>query len=398
MVMLPTSFLDKLKAIQAGSVAHITEEMSQPIVTVCDVTGEWIWTGATVLENVGGAMLEGTWRKREPSEKCGDYRMIEAEMLAVGPMLIPGSASSYAFTWDGLLPEDWRAAINETIMHDCDPCLRTAMRPAERGHLLGRLLPFLGEDMPKMVNQDFFSFDHGNVMTEEWVNANLGRINDVAGKSWTGSYADFIQRGLWDADLVDAFVAPRPKNPVLTADHPVTGKKFGIFMSIVRRDLTKPWDSTTNPYVVQFVWRQVEKSWIGKVWQWIKNIVVRLINFTRDTICQLASSGAAAGAAGAAMKTGNAYAAGAMVGVAVLGPLFCRPKTQTCFDGSIIPADAICPLPPMKICDGGITVDPTQACPLPKAGLPKWVWIAGGIAAVGALAYFTQKPKRLSAG
>jgi hypothetical protein len=352
----------------------VKREMSQPIVTICDVTGEWVWTGAKVMETVGGPSYEGAWRKRAADEACGDFRFMAEEMVAVGPMLIPGTASSFAFQWNTLLPEDWRIAINETITHgDSDD-----MRPAIEGKIWGRLRDFLGPEMPASINKDFVSFDRENIMTREWVTENAKAINAgfiSIGKSWAGTYEDFVTRGLWEADLVDTFIAPRPKNPVLLTKHPKTGKEYGLFFSIVRADLTKPWDSTTNPWVLQIVWRPIYKHWYSKFWEWIKNIVSKLINFVKDTWCALSADPAVTAGT---MATGNPYAMGAAIGSSILAPLVCKPKTQTCFDGTVIPVAATCP----EIPDAG-----------PKTS--KWKWpliVAGGLTAIGLVA-FLLKPK-----
>jgi len=356
----------------------VKREMSQPIVTICDVTGEWVWTGAKVMETVGGPGYEGAWRKRQAGEACGDFRFMSEEMVAVGPMLIPGTASSFAFQWNTLLPEDWRVAINETITHgDAED-----MKPAIEGRIWGRLRDFLGPEMPASINEDFVSFDRENIMTREWVTWNAKVINESfgsIGKSWTGTYEDFVTRGLWEADLVDAFVAPRPKNPVLLTKHPKTGKEYGLFFSIVRADLTKAWDSTTNPWVLQIVWRPIYKHWYSKIWEWIKKVISKLINFVKDTWCALSMDPAVTAGT---MATGNPYAMGGTIGSAVIAPLICKPKTQTCFDGTVIPVAETCPV---EVPDTG-----------PKTSKWKWVLIAaGGLTAVGLVAYLLKpKPRK----
>jgi hypothetical protein len=377
---LPAS---KLLEVRSGTDAKITEATQQRILTVCDPTAEWVWTGAKVPESIP-ATWDGTWRKRAADEKCGDIRFMETEMLAVGPILFPSKATSYAFQWEGLLPEDWRADISAAIGQKLDQHF-SEMCPTSKGHPCGHLAPFLGDNLPAEINQYFVSFDNiwpnqigtgsrvfANVMTPEWVQQNIDAINRVAGAPFTGTYEEFIRTGLWSSDLIDAFVAPRPDNPVFLAKHPINGKDYGIFMSLVRRDLTKEWDSTTNPFVLQFVWRPVDKSWWTKAWEFIKRIVVKVVNFGKDIFCSLTNSQVATGMA---MSSGNAYAMAGAAGAQVLAPLLCQPKTQVCWDGSTIDINAMCPLQPEK-----------------KSGIV-WPWVVGGVAVAGLVAFLLAKPK-----
>jgi len=391
---LPAS---KLLLIQSGSEAKVvTESMQQRIVTICDPTGEWVWTGAKVMESVD-AKWEGTWRKRAADEKCGDIRFMEEEMLAVGPILIPAKATSYAFQWEGPLPADWAAAINETIAKDCDSCFRNNMRPVPpigvKG-IYGRLRPFLGDGMPSEMNQQFVSFDDvwggigdrtsgANVMTPEWVTAHLPEINKVAGSSFTGTYEQFIRTGLWSVDLIDAFVVQRPDAPVFLAQHPISKKEYGIFMSVVRRDLTKPWDSTTNPHVLQFVWRPVNKSWVTKAWGWVKKIIIKVIKFAKDTFCSLATNPATTATA---MQSGNAYAIAGTQGAAILAPMVCGVQTQVCADGSTIPVADTCPIVD-QAGGGDYNLTPDK----PSSAL---LWLAGGLGFAAGIAAFVYTQKR----
>jgi len=368
----------KLLEVRSGSDAQgaVTQEMLQRTLTVCDPTGEWVWTGAKVTESISasGQVWEGVWRKRAADEKCGDVRFMQEDMLAFGRILFPGKATSYAFQWEGALPSDWQIAINETIAKDCDSCFFDNMRPTTIGHIHGRLRPFLGDGMPAQMNKQFVSFDRGNVMTPEWVNAHIGEINDAAGGNFTGTYEEFMRTGLWSADLVDALVAPRPDAPIFLATHPILKKDYGLFMSVVRRDLSKEWDSTTNPYVLQVVWRPINKSWWTKAWEWVKRIIVKVVKFTKDTFCSLANSQVATGAA---LQSGNAYGMVAGAGAITLAPMLCQPKTQTCPDGSTIDINAVCP------------ITDTSTAGNSKA----WMWIVGGFAVIGAATFFLTKPK-----
>jgi hypothetical protein len=392
---LPAS---KLLAVRSTTDAKITEATQQRILTVCDPTAEWVWAGAKVTETIdaaGNNVWEGVWRKRNPDEACGDVRFMQSKMLAVGPILIPANATSFAFQWEGLLPADWRAAINEAITTDCNSplyviptaavldvvtgnaCIRDQMRSTAMGSIWGRLQRFLGDDMPAKMNKQFVSFEHndamGYVMTPEWVGANIDKINDAAGGSFTGTYEEFMRTGLWSADLVDALVAPRPDVPVLIAEHPILKKDYGIFMSVVRRDLAKPWDSSTNPHVLQLVWRPINKNWVSRLWGAIRKVLAKIVEFVKDTFCSLANSQLVTDAA---MSSGNTYAMAGSAGAQVLAPLLCQPKTQVCSDGSTIDINATCPPPKEES----------------KKGSP-WPWVVGGVAVAGLVAFLLAKPK-----
>jgi hypothetical protein len=377
--IIPPDQLDKFRMLHEGSTVPegvVSQTMQTRELTVCDPTGEWIWAGTKVTESTdsdGKLVWEGVWRKRLSTETCGSFRFMQEEMLALGPIMIPSRATSFAFQWEGLLPEDWRAAINETIVKDCDTCLSDQMRPTAMGHIHGRLQRFLGADMPATMNKQFVSFDRGNVMTEAWVGANIEKINEAAGSDFTGTYDQFMRSGLWSADLVDALVAPRPDAPIFLAEHPILKKEYGIFMSVVRRDLSKAWDSTTNPYVLQLVWRPINKSWYSKIWDFVKRILVKVIKFTKDTFCALSNSQVLTEAA---IKSGNPYAMAGGAGAATLSPLLCQPKTQVCADGSTIDVNAVCPVVP----DTGYKKSP-------------WPWVAGGIALLGVAAFLFTGPK-----
>lgn len=388
---IPASSMDKFRMIQqSGAVVPegvVNQQMQTREVTVCDLTGEWIWSGATVKESIdqdNKIVWEGVWRKRLADETCGNFREMQEEMLALGPILIPARATSFAFQWEGLLPEDWRAAINETIAKDCDSCFRNNMRSTATGRVYGRLRPFLGDGLPAEMNQQFVSFDDiwggigdrttgANIMTPEWVNDHIDMINEAAGGNFTGTYEQFMRSGIWAADLIDALVVQRPDAPIFLAEHPILKKDYGIFMSVVRRDLSKAWDSTTNPYVLQLVWRPVDKSWITKAWEWVKRIVIKVVKFTKDTFCALSSSQALTEAA---IKSGNPYAMAGGAGAATLSPLLCTPKTQVCANGSTIDINAVCPV----VADTGYKKSP-------------WPWVAGGVALLGVAAFIFAKPK-----
>jgi hypothetical protein len=173
--------------------------------------------------------------------------------------------------------------------------------------------------------------------------------------------------------------------PILTFDHPVNGKKWGMYMTETAPQPKAKFDDKNQAYPV-FTIRELvpeERDWLSRLLNVIKNVVVALINFVKDAVkwvgnktCQLlcsqygAMAGAAAGAAAGAYTGG---ASGAQVGA------------QAGAAGADIAKNAC-------NCGGG-TTEPPPGAPMEankESSMLTWLILGGAGAAA---AYYLAKKK-----
>lgn len=379
--------LDMLRGFGAGVVSkHVSATASYVPVAenVCTIDGAYIWHG-------------GAWNRIRVSETCQGYSNLTVDQhvpsgqggvdikddtsglnhgpifvnydfddddassssptaasqtIQVGPFMIPANARRFTVHWEGLMPEDWRAFIVPELEHDCSNCITSSLEDATQGHPYGRLQDFFGP--LTRVNKDLVSLPE----------MSLKQI------SQTGNVKTFRQQ--IDIEL--------PDQPIAVVERQDTGETWGMFMVVMPRDPTYPWDSTTNPYILNFFWRKQPRG----VWDWIK----RIHAIIHDTITQAACS-----MLPTANKTPNPYVQAGAILLTITGECNGKcPPGMTYND-------------PLKICSCplGQTYDPTtQTCipyvPAPlDTGLfsmiPWWAWIGIGLGAVAAIAKATSKPK-----
>ncbi len=156
-----------------------------------------------------------------------------------------------------------------------------------------------------------------------------------------------------NVDYISMYSDLIPQNPVIGAQHPVTGEDYGVFLQMYPNDHTKPWDSTTNPMVLQLTWQKWDKSWYAGVWDWITHLVATVEQWIGKEAC----------AAAQAIKPGagvNPYVAAA----AAVGSALC----------------------------GSPTTPPSQTPPLQKPSLLVPLMIGGGLV-MAALLFSSRKKK-----
>lgn len=208
----------------------------------------------------GGGITGGTGQVAVPPE-------LQLQMLQVGPFTIPLNVASFGIKWSQPLPAEWQAPIIETLSHDTD-LVGTGMVDAKPGKIWNRLRAFL-PGMPTRVNQRFIG------------------LRDGGG----GSQGTLVQSAEY---------------PVIRTTRPDNGEDWGMFMTVQPRDLTKPWDSTSNPYLLALEWKKIDKGFFASIWDWIKNVASKIVDFVGDALdaigdlaCGILTNPAAGVAAGA---------------------------------------------------------------------------------------------------
>jgi hypothetical protein len=285
-----------LGALNPFLVAVSDQTQGLPAVGACSSDGKFIWQAGP-----DGTAVGGSWARLRVGEVCqsvstnvgptttvhdGSGGTIlpapdtsKQKFLKVGPFVIPYESESFAIHWSTLLPKDWQDFINAELAHDCSGCVSSSMRPATPGHPFGALRDFLGSGMPTQINIDFAVRP-------------------------TGDENSFGLCGL--PYIYDPLTADMSNwNPIVFTQNPDTGEDFGIYMYMSPRDCNKPWDSTTNPFILNLIWRKIDRHWYDSVWSWIKHIVAEVIQIAQTVICDVACTPAAVQAA---MKS-NPYAA-----------------------------------------------------------------------------------------
>lgn len=224
-----------------------------------------------------------------------------AQVLQAGPFSIPLNVAQWSVHWSGKMPADWQAFILPELAHDCSNCGVTSMENATQGHPLGALSQFF-DNLPSMVNKDL-----------------VGRQMQIVG---TGSVGNGRPVGSV------SYVLQYPDQPIVLVQRPDNGDQWGVYMSIAPVDVTKPWDSTTNPNTLLLLWKPKPQG----VWDWIKIIVGAIVDAVGaaldavgDLACGLLQSplgvvgGAAAGASVGGVKGAQAGAAGAQIAAGACG-------------------------------------------------------------------------------
>lgn len=275
------------------------------------------------------------------------------QTIQVGPFMIPANARRYTVHWEGLMPADWINFIVPELERDCSNCITSSMEPATEGHPFGRLQDFFGP--LTRVNKDLVSLPEVTLKTIS---------KDDRGNKTV--------RQQIDIEL--------PDQPIAVVERADSGETWGMFMVVMPRDPTYPWDSTTNPYVLTFFWRKQPKG----VWDWIKRIHAIIHDTITSAACSLLPT---------ANKTPNPYVQAGAILLTVTGECNGKcPPGMTYND-------------PLKICSCplGQTYDPvTQKCipfvPAPLedsffSKIPWWGWIGIGLGAIAAIAKATSKPK-----
>jgi hypothetical protein len=280
------------------------------------------------------------------------------QSIQVGPFKIPLGAREYTIHWQGLMPADWRAFIIPELEHDCSNCVFSSMTDSTEGHPLGTLRDFFGPDTPPKVNKDL-------VTISKLVNVPVpnGTVDP-----FTGQQTQFTQK----------LVVELPDQPIAVVTRPDNGEEWGMYMVMMPIDPTYPWDSTGNPYVLNFFWRKRPAG----VWDWIKRIVGFIINESIAIGCQMMPI---------TDKIQNPYTQGTNIVLKLSGQC-----PQTCPVGMIYnDAAKTCS------CQPGFTYDPaTKACvqmPAATGGKVPW-FVAGALALIGlAVAVKVSREKRTPA-
>lgn len=246
--------------------------------------------GVTVTDS-GGKVIGGV--KLAPTITPGTTKLIQ-----VGPFTFP-LVNNMTIHWGGLLPDDWRAAINQQITRDCSPCIESSMRDASPGTTLGLLRTFLGPEMPTTINHDFFGINPGAV--------NLSGLNPTS---------QMLAQNV-------ATLSLKPTQPIAKTVRPDNGETWALYATMEPQDPSKPLDATTNPWNLRITWRKADSS----VWGWIWTVLSTIVDWVGDAIDAIGSltcdilgnpigqvgavaGGAAVGGAGGA----KAGAAGAQIG------------------------------------------------------------------------------------
>jgi hypothetical protein len=175
----------------------------------------------------------------------------------------------------GVLPGSIRELLLNDLNNDCQDCALSSMRDVN-GHKIAALRDFLPE-LSDRYNQDFVG--------------GVGERENIDGR--TGEHAVTDQ-------------------PILTFTHPVTGEDWGMFLVLTAPKPLDHFDDKNVPYLL-FELQKIRRSWIGKLWHFIKHVVAEIVHFVKDAInwvkdqgCKLLTGaagpliGAAAGAVGAA--------------------------------------------------------------------------------------------------
>jgi hypothetical protein len=271
------------------------------------------------------------------------------QLLQVGPFNIPLGARSVTLHWDGLLPQEWRDFISPELAHDCSNCVFTSLEDATPGHPMGTLRDFFGDTLPTQVNKDLVTIP--------------------------GVYA-----GLTKGTPVPTLKISLPDQPIAVVSRPDRSDElWGMFMVVLPKDPSYPWDSTTNPYRLTFYWRKQPTG----VWDWIKHIVGVIVNAVGDVISGLVD--VACQVLPIANKIPNVYAQAGAVVLQLSGA--CTPSCPTGMTFNAAAKVCACPV--------GMTYDSvSKTCvAMASSTVPTWVWI--GLAVVGAVVVFTyttQKP------
>lgn len=239
-------------------------------------------------------------------------------MIEVGPFRFPADVEKSSFWWNaammGPLPPEYQAAIGHAWKYGEDPVL-FKMTPA---------LSMLFDKAPDMYN---------------------GR---------------FIGTATSRAKLLDS----QPWYPILRSKHPKTGKDYGVFVGMIPRYRDKPMNDPENPIALYFVWAPIQKSWYERLWDWIVEVVGKIVDFVCDKLTDPAT---------AAAVTAGAAAVGGPVTVGVVG-------------GATLLCQSIADRPP----DAPPVLD--QPAIEPK---PVWpYYLAGGVALFGVIAFLLASPKK----
>jgi hypothetical protein len=279
----------------------------------CDPTGQYIWALATdgtgywlklqPGQSCGQVIVQGTPlitehlnpcddpnNDTDPNNPClittsdGEYIPRYMPLLEVGPFKVPAHATNYDIPRNYRvlgselhLPPDWNAFLVDVLSKDTGS-VTTSMRDASPGHPYGALHDFIA-NLPNSVNQDYLVRAPGGFGT---------RLKAALTLDSTGKPVGTLQE--WDAmteDLSDF-------NPIAVTKHPTTGDDFGIYLwlTVNKTKWDQPWDSTTNPYELHFLWRKIDRHWYSEVWNFLKGIVSKL----EDFFCSKISNPAVAGA------------------------------------------------------------------------------------------------------
>ncbi len=377
--------------LQAGVVKPVGGGTIMP--GMCTSDSAFIWRGAT-------ATAPAHWERRAAGEQCQGLSTVQGNVrtgqgggvsvdgvnhgpitlvydfdtsanaassdpnaakqsLQVGPFKIPLSAREYTIHWTGLMPADWAAFIVPELAHDCSNCVFTSMEDATAGHTMGVLRDFFGDATPPKINKDLVTVPSIGFLVD-----GVFRTSYSGG----GSYPLAMKISL-------------PDQPIAVVSRPDNGETWGMFMVVLPRDPTYPWDSTTNPYVLNFFWRKQPQG----VWDWIKRIVGAIVDFVESAVCSLVPVALKAPPAGA-------VTAGIVAGSIVLKMSgVCNPDCPQGMTYNQAINGCACPM--------GMTYDATSKTCVPYVPPPAsttWMWWLGGAIGVLALLALATKSKNKS--
>lgn len=387
--VLKPSLLQRLGlgAIPTGALTSssttTTANANGPTQGQCDATGAMIFdsgawrrlkVGETCAGNSGVVVASGTVgggvtvTNADGTTQTAGAGLSQAapantlQMMQVGPFAVPLGAE-LTIHWTGLLPDDWRAFIAAELAQDCKNCVITSMEASTAGHPLGALIDFIGDLTPAMSNKDLVSIGPAY--------KTVGSINPSATSQQDQS--QLVPLYNW------------PDQPVAQCQRPDNGEVWGFYMNIIQADITKPWDSTTNPYVCVLRWRKAPTG----VWDFIKMLVGTLIDWVGDALDALGDL--ACGLLANPIGGAGAVVAGAAVGASQAGTKGAQAGAQVGAAGAAI-ANAACN--PTPACPVGTTGIYPQCVPVPTT--PDWLMpvAIGGLGLLAILAMTGKKKKK----
>lgn len=203
------------------------------------------------------------------------------KMVQVGAFMFPADAKQSVQRWHKKLPADWQSAIR-TVVSQPNPNVSP---------INWRLSDFV-DGLPSLISNRYI----GTPPTSGTYPSRLG---------WA---------------------------PVLKATHPISGKDYGVFLAIGPQDGKSAMNTkdasgkiVPNPDpgatpVLQVIWSEIDKAWYQDLWNWIKSIVVKVVDFAADVLSEVADlactvlQGKAAITAGAAAGAAYGGTAGAGAG------------------------------------------------------------------------------------
>lgn len=235
------------------------------IAGMCGPDGTMIWRG-------------DHWEKKRIGETCGGT-------YAAGP----NSGTSTAGPGGGIVVTDSSGNVIAT------PVVATPLPPAEALPMI-QVGPF---QFPKDSTKSTIAWHAGvtapHLLPEDW-QAELRRLftSSFAGSSkvsTTGYQLDKFVSGLPSSvgngflGLVDTIPNKPAWLPIFKAKHPVSGKDYGVFISMRYAPANVPIASATD-VTMNITWAEIgdNRAWYEVAWDFIKSIVVTMVDVVADAV------------------------------------------------------------------------------------------------------------------